>query len=78
MDKTHHTFRDEHEILQLAVPNTMSDKHIFEIEHTEIKPMAFLYFLPGAVIIKQRYDNETRQENQTGEMTVNISAVFVL
>lgn len=34
--------------------------------------------LAGTVIITHKYDNETRQENQTGEMTVNISAVFVL
>lgn len=34
--------------------------------------------LLGTNIIKHKYDNETRQENLTGEMTVNISAVFVL
>ena len=43
-----------------------------------MKPMTFLYLLAESVIIKHKYDNETRQENQTGEMTVNISAVFVL
>lgn len=34
--------------------------------------------LPVTDIIKHKYDNETRQGNLTGEMTVNISAVFVL
>jgi len=34
--------------------------------------------LSETVIIKHKYDDETGQENQTGEMTVNISAVFVL
>lgn len=29
-------------------------------------------------VIKHKYDNESRQENLTGEMTVNTSAVFVL
>lgn len=34
--------------------------------------------MPGTVIIKHKYDDETSQENQTGKKTVNISAVFVL
>lgn len=32
----------------------------------------------GADIIKHKYEDERREEKLTGEMTVNISAVFVL
>lgn len=59
--------------------NTTSDKHIFEMEYV-FRNKANAMPIPSAatVIIKHKYDNETRRGNQTGEMTVNISAVFVL
>lgn len=47
-------------------------------EYMEIKPVTFpnlFFFLPRTVIIKHKYDNEARQETQTGEVTVNISTL---